>query len=750
MKTTLLFLVGLLLSMGANATVLPQKDEQVEQKIKELIAQMSLEEKLGQMSQFDPGQLGGAENAKQAIKDGKVGSILNLVGASTVNDLQKVAVEESRLGIPLIIGRDVIHGYRTIMPIPLGMAASWNAELAEQAMGVAAAEAASEGIHWTFAPMIDVSRDPRWGRIAESCGEDTYLTSVMAKAMVKGFQGEDLTDPKTIAACAKHFVGYGAAEGGRDYNTTLIPEVQLRNDYLPPFKAAIDAGVATFMSAFNDLNGVPASGNEFTLKQILRHEWGYEGMVVSDWASIAEMIPHGYAANQKEAAEKALKAGVDMEMASNCYVENVQALLDEGRIEMATIDSYVANILRLKFNLGLFDQPYTDESLAAKTILSERHLEIAKEAASESFVLLQNKNELLPLSKSISSVAVIGPLADSPHDQMGTWVFDGNKENSVTPLTALKEKLGAAKINFAKGLEISRTKSTEGFAEAVEAARKSDVVVLFLGEESILSGEAHSLANLNLQGSQTQLLEAVQATGKPVVMVVMAGRQLTIERELKLADAVLYAWHPGTMGGPALADMLFGEAVPSGKLPVTFPKTVGQIPIYYNHKNTGRPADYQQWTDINKIPAEATQHSLGNTSHYLDAGFEPLFPFGYGLSYSSFNYSNLELSANSMSADGAIDVSVSLKNTGKYEAAEVVQLYIRDRFGSVTRPVKQLKGYKKVTLKPGESQQVIISLEAKELAFFNGKDYVVEAGDFDVWVGTNAQEGLHAEFSIDK
>ena len=665
MKTTLLFLVGLLLSMGANATVLPQKDEQVEQKIKELIAQMSLEEKLGQMSQFDPGQLGGAENAKQAIKDGKVGSILNLVGASTVNDLQKVAVEESRLGIPLIIGRDVIHGYRTIMPIPLGMAASWNAELAEQAMGVAAAEAASEGIHWTFAPMIDVSRDPRWGRIAESCGEDTYLTSVMAKAMVKGFQGEDLTDPKTIAACAKHFVGYGAAEGGRDYNTTLIPEVQLRNDYLPPFKAAVDAGAATFMSAFNDLNGVPASGNEFTLKQILRQEWGYEGMVVSDWASIAEMIPHGYAANQKEAAEKALKAGVDMEMASNCYVENVQALLDEGKIEMATIDSYVANILRLKFNLGLFDQPYTDESLAAKTILSERHLEIAKEAASESFVLLQNKNELLPLSKSISSVAVIGPLADSPHDQMGTWVFDGNKENSVTPLTALKEKLGAAKINFAKGLEISRTKSTQGFAEAVEAARKSDVVVLFLGEESILSGEAHSLANLNLQGSQTQLLEAVQATGKPVVMVVMAGRQLTIERELKLADAVLYAWHPGTMGGPALADMLFGEAVPSGKLPVTFPKTVGQIPIYYNHKNTGRPADYQQWTDINKIPAEATQHSLGNTSHYLDAGFEPLFPFGYGLSYSSFNYSNLELSANSMSADGAIDVSVSLKKHGK-------------------------------------------------------------------------------------
>ncbi|WP_299578396.1 beta-glucosidase BglX [uncultured Sunxiuqinia sp.] len=750
MKAISLFLIGLLLLTGACAPVSSDKKEQTDKRIKELISQMTLEEKLGQMSQFDPGQLGGPENAKQAIKDGKVGSILNLVGAETINELQKVAVEESRLGIPLVIARDVIHGYRTIMPIPLGLAASWNAEIAEKTMAVSAVEAASEGIHWTFAPMIDVSRDPRWGRIAESCGEDTYLTSVMAKAMVKGFQGDDLSDPKTIAACAKHFVGYGAAEGGRDYNTTLIPEVQLRNDYLPPFKAAADAGVATFMSAFNDLNGVPTSGNEFTLKQILRQEWGYQGMVVSDWASIAEMIPHGYAANKKEAAERALMAGVDMEMASDCYAGNVKALLDEGKIDMATIDRYVANILRLKFDLGLFENPYTDETLAEKTLLAEKHKEIAQQAASESFVLLQNKNELLPLSNDISSVAVIGPLADSPHDQMGTWVFDGNKENSVTPLTALKAKLGDAKINFAKGLEISRTKSTEGFVAAVEAAKKSDVAVLFLGEESILSGEAHSLANLNLQGSQTELLEAVQATGKPVVVVIMAGRQLTIARELQLADAVLYAWHPGTMGGPAIADMLLGETVPSGKLPVTFPKTVGQIPIYYNHKNTGRPADYEQWTDINKIPAEATQHSLGNTSHYLDAGFEPLFPFGFGLSYSSFDYSNLELSANSMGTDGVIEVSIDLKNTGKYEAAEVVQLYIRDRFGSVTRPVKQLKGYQKVTLKPGETKNVVIQLKAKDLEFFNGKDYVVEAGDFDVWVGTNSQEGLHAEFSVNE
>ncbi|WP_321290714.1 glycoside hydrolase family 3 N-terminal domain-containing protein [uncultured Sunxiuqinia sp.] len=748
MKTTFLFLIGLLVSIGAVAAVSPEKDEQTEKKIEELISKMTLDEKLGQMAQFDPGQFGSDEKTKQAIKDGKVGSILNLVGAKRINELQRVAVEESRLGIPIIIGRDVIHGYRTITPIPLGMAASWNAELTTRTMTVAAEEAAAEGIHWTFAPMIDVSRDPRWGRIAESCGEDTYLSSVMAKAMVQGFQGDDLSDPKTIAACAKHYVGYGAAEGGRDYNTTYIPVNQLRNDYLPPFKAATDAGVATFMSGFNDLNGVPVSGNEFTLKTILREEWGFDGMVVSDWASIAEMIAHGYAKDTKEAGYKALRAGVDMEMVSRCYLDNVQELLDEGKIEMATIDKYVGNILRVKFRLGLFDHPYTDETLAEKTILSEEHKEIAKEAASESFVLLQNKNEILPLSNEISSVAVIGPLADAPHDQMGTWVFDGKKENTVTPYAALTKMLGASKVNFAKGLETSRTKSTEGFAAAVDAAEKSDVVLLFLGEESILSGEAHSLADLNLRGAQSQLLNAMKETGKPVVLVIMAGRQLTIEDALGKADAILYAWAPGTMGGPALAEMIFGETVPSGKLPVTFPKTVGQIPIYYNHKNTGRPANYDNWTHIDKIPVEAGQTSLGNTSHYLDAGFEPLFPFGYGLSYTTFDYSDLELSSKTMEVDGSIIVSVSLKNTGKYEGSEVVQLYVRDRFGSLTRPVKQLKGYKKVSLKPDETKQVTLTLSAKDLEFFNGIDYVIEPGDFDIWVGTSSKEGLHDEFSI--
>ncbi|MCW0483784.1 beta-glucosidase BglX [Gaoshiqia sediminis] len=749
MRKAYLFLIALFLFSCSQEKVPSKGDPETERKISALISQMTLEEKLGQMSQFDPGQFRGDEELKQAIKDGKVGSILNLVGAKRINELQKVAVEESRLGIPIIIGRDVIHGYRTIMPIPLGMAAAWNPQLAEKAMAVSAKEAATEGVHWTFAPMIDISRDPRWGRIAESCGEDTYLATQLAVAMVKGFQGDDPSAPDRIAACAKHFVGYGAAEGGRDYNTTYIPETQLRNDYLPPFKAAADAGVLTFMSGFNDLNGVPVSGNVFTLKTVLRDEWGFNGMVVSDWASIYEMIAHGYAADPKEAAEKALRAGVDMEMTSPCYVSSVQTLLDEGKLSMETIDTYVGNILRVKFQLGLFDQPYTDETLAEKTILAPEHLEVAKQAASESFVLLQNNNQLLPLSKEVKSVAVIGPLADAPHDQMGTWVFDGKKENTVTPLTALREKLGEARVNYAQGLAISRTKTTEGFAAAIQAAKKSDVALLFMGEESILSGEAHCLADLDLQGAQNELIDGIAATGKPVVVVIMAGRPLTIGHVLEKADAVLYAWAPGTMGGPAIADMLFGETVPSGKTPVTFLKTVGQVPLYYNHKNTGRPADYNNWTHLDNIPAEAGQVSLGNTSHYLDAGFEPLFPFGFGLSYTSFAYSDLKLSAGSMPADGAIEVSVNLENTGKYPGSEVVQLYIRDRAGSITRPVKELKGFRKVSLEPGEKQQVTIQLKAEDLSFYNGTEHVIEPGEFDVWVGTNSAEGLHAGFTID-
>jgi len=460
------------------------------------------------------------------------------------------------------------------------------------------------------------------------------------------------------------------------------------------------------------------------------------------------MIAHGFAANPKEAAEKSLRAGVDMEMTSNCYVSSTQALLDEGKITMNMIDRYVANILRLKLKLGLFDHPYTDETLAEKTILAPENLAVAKEAASESFVLLQNKNETLPLSADIKSVAVIGPLADAAHDQMGTWVFDGKKENTITPLVALRKKLGESRVNYAQGLEFSRTKTTEGFPAAIKAAQKSDVAVLFMGEESILSGEAHSLANLDLQGAQNELIDAIAAAGKPVVVVIMAGRPLTIGHVLDKADAVLYAWAPGTMGGPAIADMLFGETVPSGKTPITFLKTVGQVPLYYNHKNSGRPADYDSWTPLDEIPAEAPQVSLGNTSHYLDAGFEPLFPFGYGLSYTTFSYSGLSITSGNIPPNGTMEVNVTVENTGKYEGAEVVQLYIRDRAGSITRPVKQLKGFQKIHLKPGEKQQVTMILKGSDLEFYNGKEYVVEPGDFDLWVGPSSAEGLHTEFSI--
>lgn len=720
----------------------------IEKKINILIKKMTLDEKVGQMFQIDPSAFfKSSSDVDEWIRKGKIGSVLNVIGAEKVNALQRIAVKESRLGIPLIVGRDVIHGYRTIMPIPLAMSSSWNPEMVAKAMHVSGKEASSDGIRWTFAPMIDISRDPRWGRVAEGPGEDPYLASAMAKAMVEGVQGEDLAASGSIAACAKHFVGYGAAEGGRDYNTSLIPETELRNIYLPSFKAAKDAGVATYMSSFNDINGIPASGNRHTLHDILRNEWGFNGFVVSDWGSIAEMINHGFCATSKDAAEKGINAGVDMEMSSSSYIENIKTLLDEKKISIQQINESVANILRIKFKLGLFDHPYTSVS-TEKVLLTDDNLKIAKEMAIESAVLLKNDKQILPLSKSLK-IAVIGPLADAPHDQMGTWVFDGKKADSKTVLPAIIEKLGATQVVYAKGLSISRDKSVSGFVEAVEAARNADVCVLVVGEESILSGEAHSLAELHLQGKQNELIEAVAAVGKPVVMVVMAGRPLAIGNLIPKVDAILYAWHNGTMGGPAIADLLFGDAIPSGKLPITFPKGEGQIPIYYNHKSTGRPADIKNWTPLDKIPVEAVQHSLGNTSHYLDYGFEPLFPFGYGLSYTTFAYSNLKVSKSVIPMNGLVEVSVDITNTGKYEADEVAQLYIHDRFGSITRPVKELKGFKRVSLKPGETKSVSFTLTKTELAFWNNESkFQAESGDFDVWIGSNSVEGLKGSFAI--
>ncbi|WP_321370446.1 beta-glucosidase BglX [uncultured Draconibacterium sp.] len=734
--------VGLLTGCAANST---DKADPVEQKINSLLSEMTLEEKIGQMQQVNDGFFGDEEATKQAIREGKVGSFLNMVGADRIAEYQRVALEESKHGIPLLFGRDVIHGFRTIFPIPLGMASSWEPELAEKAMRISSIEASSMGINWTFAPMMDVAWDPRWGRIAESCGEDPLLTSEFAAAMVKGIQG-DLSDPTAVAACAKHFVGYGMSEAGRDYNTTYIPEPLLRNVHLRPFKAAADAGVLTFMSAFNDLNGVPTSGNEFTLKHILRDEWDYKGMVVSDWGSIEEMINHGYAADKKQAAEIAAKAGVDMEMATTCYVDNLKTLIEEGVITENMIDKYVGNILRVKLEMGLFEKPY-DNHVSTDTILAPSHLEVSREAARKSMVLLKNKGNTLPISKNIGSLAVIGPLSDAARDQLGTWIFDGQGEDSTTPKEAFGEILGN-RMNYVAGLEYSRDKSTTGFAKAVAAAKRSDAILFFAGEESILSGEANARGIIDLPGVQTELITELKKTGKPLILVVMAGRPLGIGAEMDMADAVLYAWHPGTMAGPAIADLVFGDYSPSGKLPVTFVKGAGQIPFYYYRKNTGRPATENDVTYIDDIPRDSKQLSLGFKSMHIDYGITPLLPFGFGLSYTEFEYGNLKLSSHEMSTDGTITVSAEIKNVGNYEAEEIVQLYIRDKVGSITRPIKELKGFKKINLKPGNIKTVNFELKADDLQFFNGKEYVIEPGDFYIWVGPNSDEGLQDTFVI--
>lgn len=743
MKKNLLYAVVLAASlMGCSQ---PQdKNTEIENKVETLLHKMTLEEKLGQMNQLSPWDF---EDLAKRVRKGEVGSILNVVNPEEVNKIQKIAVEESRLGIPLIVSRDVIHGYKTIFPIPLGQAATFNPEVVKEGARVAAIEASADGIRWTFAPMIDVARDPRWGRIAESCGEDPYLNAIMGTAMIKGYQGDSLNDPTAIAACAKHFVAYGAAEGGRDYNSTFIPERVLRNVYLPPFKAAADAGCATFMTSFNDNDGVPSTANSFVLKDVLRKEWKYDGMVVTDWASALEMVNHGFCTDGKDAAEKSVNAGVDMEMVSETFIQNLKQSIAENKVSIETIDNAVRNILRLKFRLGLFDNPYVVTPQTVK--YAEKHLQTAKTAAEQSVILLKNENQTLPFTDKIKTLAIIGPMADAPYEQMGTWVFDGEKEHTQTPLTAIKEMYGnKVKLLFEKGLEYSRDKNTAGIARAVSAARQADAVVVFVGEESILSGEAHSLANLNLQGAQSQLIKELAATGKPVVTVVMAGRQLVIADEVKVSDAMLYSFHPGTMGGPAIADILFGKVNPSGKTPVTFPRMSGQVPIYYAQHKTGRPANPTEML-IDEIPVEAGQTSVGCRSFYLDAGNSPLFPFGYGLSYTTFEYSNLSLASDKLTAQDTLSISFTLKNTGKYDGTEVVQLYVQDKVGSVTRPVKELKRFQRVTLKAGESTQVSLSLPVSELAFWGyDMNYTVEPGDFTLWVGTNSAEGLTKDFSV--
>lgn len=738
------YLVLVLIFFGFNTSA-QTTDVSTEKRIEILLKKMTLQEKIGQMNQLSADDM---ETNFKVIQQGMAGSVLSITDPKIANKAQKIAVEQTRLGIPLIFGRDVIHGFKTIFPIPLGQAASYNPDLVEKAARVAAIEASETGIRWTFAPMIDIARDPRWGRIAESCGEDPYLTSIMGIAMVNGFQGKDLSDPSSIAACAKHFAGYGAAEGGRDYNTTAITERQFRNVYLVPFEQAVKkANLATIMTAFNANDGIPSSGNEFLLKQVLRKEWGFKGFVVSDWASINEMVDHGFSANNKEAAEKAINAGVDMEMVSGTYVAYIESLLDERKISIETINEEVRNVLRVKFNLGLFENPYVKGNLK-EVFYKEDHLKLAEKLAEESIVLLKNETQVLPLKKP-KRIAVFGPLANAPHDQMGTWVFDGDKSHTITPLKALKEKYGKdITIIYEPILKFSRDIDSTGFEKARKIAKEADVVLLFVGEESILSGEAHSLSDLNLQGIQSELLFGLAKIETPLITIIMAGRPLTIEREVQQSNAVLYAWHPGTMGGTAIVNLLFGESNPSGKLPITFPKNVGQIPMYYNHLKTGRPANGSE-LNLTNIPIEASQTSLGNKSYYLDSGNEPLFPFGYGLSYTSFEYGKMSLSKSILKKDEELEISCTLKNTGNYKGTEIVQLYVRDIAASVALPIRELKNFQRISLESGEERQVTFKLPIADLAFYGfDMNKKVEAGQFDLWIGTNSISGEKVSFEV--
>ena len=736
--------------MSATIAESRRESDDIEQRVETLLEQMTLAEKIGQMSQLNASDGHAPDYLGDALRAGKVGSVLNVANVEIINELQRIAVKESRLGIPLIVGRDVIHGFRTIMPIPLGQAASFNPDIVRDGARVAALEAATAGINWTFAPMIDISRDARWGRIAESLGEDPYLTGVLGAAMVQGFQGDDLTAAGTIAACAKHFAGYGASEAGRDYSSTNIPENELRNVYLEPFKAAVDAGVTTFMTSFSDLDGVPATGNEFLLRQVLRDEWGFDGFVVSDWDSVRQLQVHGLTANDRESAHMAVTAGVDMEMAGDAYVSHLESLVEDGRVSVDTIDTRVANILRIKFKLGLFENPYTDPS-RLPPLASDEALETARKAALQSVVMLKNDDDVLPLSKGrVSSLAVIGPLADAPYEQLGTWIFDGEPELSVTPLAAMRDQLGErVSIRYVRAMETSRSKVSPAFDEAVDAARESDVAVLFLGEESILSGEAHSRADIDLPGDQVELVRRVKATGTTVIAVILAGRPLTLSNIVDHVDAILFAWHPGTMGGPAIADLLSGVESPSGKLPATFPRMVGQVPIYYNHKNTGKPPVPETTVLIDDIPVGARQTSVGNTAYHLDAGYKPLFPFGHGLSYAKYRYDNIRVSADEIGPGDTITISADLSNDSGVAAEEVVQLYVRDLVGSVTRPVRELKGFKRVRVEPGQTVTVEFEIHTDDLAFY-GRDMklATEPGEFHTWIGGSSAADLHTEFRI--
>ena len=724
--------IVVLLAITPASSSLQRQD--VESRVNALLAKMTIEEKLGQLQQLDGEGNGNfrPEHLELARK-GLLGSTLNVRGAQRANQLQRVAVDESRLKIPLLLGFDVIHGYRTIFPIPLGEASSWDPSLAERSSAIAAKETYASGVRWTFAPMVDIARDPRWGRITEGAGEDPFLGAAFARARVLGFQGSDYSAQGKILACAKHWVAYGAAEGGRDYNTTDLSEYTLRSIYLPPFKAAVDAGVGTLMSAFNDLNGISTSANPFTLTRILRGEWNFDGFVVSDYTAVKELINHGIAAGDKDAAQQALTAGVDMEMVSRLFNQNGPQLLKEGKLSQATIDEAVRRILRIKYRLGLFEHPLVDESLEQGALLSVANRAAAREIAGKSMVLLKNDRDTLPLKKNLGSIAVIGPLADDHRAPLGWWSGDGRDADTVTALAGIKTKVSPqTRVTYAKGCEITG-ESTAGFDEAVKATQGSEVAIVFVGEAKEMVGEAASRSTLDLPGRQMDLVKAVQATGKPTIVGLINGRPPTIGWIVENVPAILEAWMAGTESGNAIADILFGDVNPGGKLPVTFPRTVGQVPIYYNHFNTGRPPDAN-----NRY-----------TSKYIDIPWTPQFPFGYGLSYTRFRITEPQLSATRIPVNGQLTVGVEVENIGSRAGDEVVQLYIRDVAASLTRPIKELKGFQRVTLQPGEKKRVEFTLGPQQLGSYNRQmQFVVEPGLFKVMVGSSSEDVSEKSFEV--
>ena len=750
--------VFLLMSCNQNQT--SDGDQQMNAFIDDLMGKMTLEEKLGQLNLPASGDIitgaGSNSNIAEKIREGQVGGLFNIKTAEKIRGVQKIAVEQSRLKIPLIFGMDVIHGYQTVFPIPLGMSCSWDMELMEKSARIAAQEASADGICWTFSPMVDISRDPRWGRVSEGSGEDPYLGSQIARAMVKGYQGDDLRKNNTILACVKHFALYGAPEAGRDYNTVDMSKIRMYNEYLPPYKAAIEAGVGTVMASFNEIDGVPATANKWLLTDLLRKEWGFNGFVVTDYTGILEMVDHGLG-NLNEVSALALKAGTDMDMVADGFLTTLKQSLDEGKVTQQEIDQACRRILEAKYKLGLFEDPYRycDENRSNTELFTPENRQAAREIAAQTFVLLKNDRETLPIQGK-GTIALVGPLADNRENMPGTWSVAAEFSKSVSLLDGLKNAVGNdANIVYAMGTNVvsdaqldarisifgkptkwDKRSQKEMIAEAVAAARKSDVVVAALGESAEMSGEASSRSDISLPENQKELLAALLATGKPVVMVLFTGRPLTISWEKDNVPAILNVWFAGSEAGDAIADVLLGKVNPSGKLSATFPQNVGQIPIYYNHKNTGRPLPDGKWFQKFR-------------SNYLDVSNDPLFPFGYGLSYTTFDYKNLKLSDTGLTADGKLIVSVEVTNSGNYDGAEVVQLYLRDLVGTVTRPVKELKGFQKIFLTKGETRTVEFTLTEKDLRFYNGDlKFVSEPGDFKVFVGTSSAQTLEAGFAL--